>query len=62
MKIHKIEKNMIYASTNCLLHPKNVEKVLSEYQKVEIENVELGSAHSYFNINELKKFNFNFLI
>ena len=62
MKIHKIEKNMIYASTNCLLHPKNVEKVLSEYQKVEIENVELGSVHSRFDVKILKKFNFNFII
>ena len=54
--------SMIYASTNCLFHPKNVEKVLKEYEKEEIENVELGSVHEHFDIKILKKFNFNFVI
>ena len=53
---------MIYASTNCLKNPKNVIKVLEEYEKSEIENVELGSIHDYFDINLLKKFNFNYLV
>ena len=53
---------MIYTSTSCLKHPKNIINVLKEYEKAGIKNVELGSAHSYFNIDELKKFNFNFLI
>ena len=53
---------MIYASTNCLYHPKNVVKVLKEYQKGEIENVELGSVHENFDLRILKKFDFNFLI
>jgi len=53
---------MIYASTNCLHHPKNIEKVLLEYQKGEIENVELGSVHAHFDTKILKKFDFNFTI
>lgn len=53
---------MIYASTNCLKHPKNVEKVLTEYEKGGIENVELGSVHEHFDIKILKRFNFNFVI
>jgi len=53
---------MIYASTNCLLHPKNIEKVLSKYQKGGIENVELGSIHSHFDTKILKKYDFNFII
>jgi sugar phosphate isomerase/epimerase len=53
---------MIYASTNCLKHPKNLEKVLTEYQKGEIKNVELGSVHEYFDTKILKKFDFNFVI
>ena len=53
---------MIYTSTSCLKHPKKIINVLKEYEKAGIKNVELGSVHSYFNINELKKFNFNFLI
>lgn len=53
---------MIYASTSCLKNPQDVFRVLDEYEKAEIENVELGSVHSNFNVNELKKFNFNFLI
>ncbi len=54
--------SMIYASTNCLKHPKNLEKVLTEYQKGEIENVELGSVHEHFDTKILKKFDFNFII
>ena len=53
---------MIYASTNCLKHPKNVVKVLLEYQKGGIENVELGSVHAHFDTKILKEFNFNFII
>jgi len=53
---------MIYASTNCLKHPKNVAKVLSKYQKGGIENVELGSVHSHFDTKILKEFDFNFII
>lgn len=54
--------NKIYASTNCLKSPKNVLKVLDEYEKVNIENVELGSVHSYFDTRKLKDYNFNFII
>lgn len=54
--------NKIYVSTSCLKNPKDVIKVLEEYEKAEIKNVELGSVHSNFNVNKLKKFNFNFLI
>ena len=53
---------MIYASTNCLKNPKILSKVLDEYQKKGIENVELGSVHSSFNVNILKKYDFNFLV
>jgi len=53
---------VIYTSTSCLKHPKKIINVLKEYEKAGIKNVELGSVHSYFNINELKKFDFNFLI
>jgi len=53
---------VIYVSTNCLRNPKNVIKVLQEYEKANFGNVELGSVHSFFNIKELKQFNFNFLI
>ena len=53
---------MIYASTNCLKNPRDIIRVLEEYEKEGIENVELGSVHSYFDILELKKFHFNFLI
>jgi len=53
---------MIYTSTSCLNNPKNVIKVLEEYQKAGLENVELGSIHEYFDIKLLKKFNFNYLI
>ena len=52
----------IYVSTSCLKNPRNVISVLSEYEKAQIENVELGSVHSSFDIKKLKKFNFNFLI
>lgn len=53
---------MIYASTNCLKNPKNVISVLNEYERGEIENVELGSVHEHFDKNMLKKFHFNYLI
>jgi endonuclease IV len=53
---------MIYASTSCLKNPSDVIRVLNEYEKADIENVELGSVHKYFEINKIKKFNFNFLI
>lgn len=53
---------MIYTSTSCLKNPKNVIKVLDTYEKAGIQQVELGSVHEYFEINELKKFNFNFII
>jgi sugar phosphate isomerase/epimerase len=56
------KKNMIYTSTSCLSNPKIVVKVLKEYEKAGIRNVELGSIHSHFNVSELKKFDFNFLI
>jgi sugar phosphate isomerase/epimerase len=53
---------MIYTSTSCLKKPKDLIKVLNEYQNAGLENVELGSVHQYFPLNELKKYNFNFLI
>jgi sugar phosphate isomerase/epimerase len=53
---------MIYVSTSCLKNPQNIFKVLDEYEKAEIENVELGSVHSYFQTKKLKKYNFNFII
>ena len=53
---------MIYTSTSCLKNPKNVIKVLDEYDKAGIEQVELGSVHEYFDINKLKKYDFDFLI
>lgn len=52
----------VFVSTSCLKNPKNVIRVLEQYEKAEIKNVELGSIHSHFNIKLLKKFNFNFLI
>ncbi|EPA05349.1 hypothetical protein [Candidatus Nitrosarchaeum limnium] len=39
---------MIYTSTSCLKNPQNIIKVLDEYEKGGIQNVELGSVHSYF--------------
>ena len=54
--------NKIYVSTNCLKNPKNVIQVLDKFENTGIENVELGSVHSSFNVKELKKYNFNFLI
>ena len=53
---------MIFVSTNCLKNPSNVLRVLDEYDKAKIENVELGSVHAPFDIKKLKKFNFNFII
>jgi sugar phosphate isomerase/epimerase len=45
-----------------LKNPKNVIRVLQEFEKAGIENVELGSVHQNFDLSELKKFRFNFLI
>jgi len=52
---------MIYASTSCLKNPHNILRVLKEYEKAEIQNVELGSVHNYFKTKELRKYNFNFI-
>ncbi len=52
---------MIYASTSCLKNPQNIIRVLDEYEKVGIENVELGSVHSNFQTKKLRKYNFNFI-
>ncbi len=54
--------NKIFVSTSCLKNPKNISKVLDKYQKEDIENVELGSIHSPFDIKILKKYDFNYLI
>ena len=53
---------MIYVSTSCLKQPQNIIKVLDEYKKNDIDYVELGSVHYNFDIQILKKYNFNFLI
>ena len=45
---------MVYVSTSCLKNPTNVIKVLQEYEKANIENVELGSVHTFFNVKKLK--------
>ena len=55
-------KNQIYVSTSCLKNPKNVIRVLDEYEKAGFTNIELGSVHQHINLNDLKKFKFNFLI
>ena len=52
---------MIYASTSCLRNPKDILKVLDEYEKAEIENVELGSIHDNFDTKKLKNYNFNYI-
>lgn len=52
----------VYVSTSCLKNPQNILKVLKEYESSSIENVELGSVHSHFNLKELKKFHFNYLV
>jgi len=52
---------MIYASTSCLKNPQDIFKVLDEYEKVGIENVELGSVHKHFQTKKLKKYDFNFI-
>jgi len=52
---------MIYASTSCLKNPQNIIRVLDEYEKAGIENVELGSVHSHFETKKLRKYNFNFI-
>lgn len=53
---------MIHISTCCLKNPRNIFRVLKKYEKAGIENVELGSIHSHFDIKKLKNFNFNFMI
>ncbi|KFM20112.1 putative endonuclease 4 protein [Marine Group I thaumarchaeote SCGC AAA799-P11] len=53
---------MIYVSTSCLRNPINVIRVLQEYEKANIENVELGSVHNFFDVKKLKQFNFNFIV
>lgn len=53
---------MIYVSTSCLKNPKNIVKVLQEYEKGGIQDVELGSVHEHFDKKILKKFDFNFII
>ncbi|MEK7325416.1 MAG: TIM barrel protein [Chloroflexota bacterium] len=53
---------MIYTSTSCLKNPQNIIKVLDEYEKAGIQNVELGSVHNYFQRKKLKKYNFNFIV
>ena len=52
---------MIYASTSCLKNPQDVFRVLDEYEKAEIENVELGSVHKHFQTKKLREYNFNFI-
>ena len=47
---------MIYASTSCLKNPSDIIRVLNEYEKAGIENVELGSVHKYFELKEIRKF------
>tara|TARA_Y100000310_G_scaffold316318_1_gene367883 strand:- start:19995 stop:20864 length:870 start_codon:yes stop_codon:yes gene_type:complete len=49
---------MIYVSTSCLKREKSVKKVLQEYAKVGIKNIELGSSHSYEP--EIEKFLANY--
>jgi len=46
---------MIYVSTSCLKNPQNIVRVLDEYEKAEIQNVELGSVHKHFDTKKLKK-------
>jgi len=52
---------MIYASTSCLKNPQDILTVLDEYEKAEIENIELGSVHKYFQTKKLREYNFNFI-
>ena len=53
---------MIYTSTCCLKNPQNIIPVLNEYEKGGIENVELGSIHNFFDIKQLKNYDFNYMI
>ena len=52
---------MIYASTSCLKNPQDALKVLDEYEKAGIKNVELGSVHKHFQTKKLREYNFNFI-
>ena len=56
------DNNLIYTSTSCLKNPRNILNVLKIYEKIGIKNVELGSVHTHFNISELKKFDFNYIV
>ena len=56
LQINKI-KNILN-----MIDPKNLSKVLEQYQNGGIENVELGSIHSPFDTKILKKYDFNYLI
>ena len=53
---------MVYVSTSCLKNPTNIIRVLQEYERANIENVELGSVHAFFDIKKLKQFNFNYIV
>lgn len=53
---------MIFTSTSCLKNPQNIITVLDEYEKVGIENVELGSVHNFFDLEQLKNYDFNYMI
>lgn len=53
---------MIYTSTCCIKNPTNIIDVLEEYRKSDIENVELGSVHTFFEPKLLAKYDFNFMI
>jgi sugar phosphate isomerase/epimerase len=53
---------MIYTSTSCIQNPVNVISVLEKYEKANIENIELGSVHTFFDVKKLKQFNLNFII
>ena len=53
---------MIYISTCCLKNPQNIISVLNEYEKGDLQNVELGSVHNFFDIKQLQNYDFNYMI
>ena len=53
---------MFYVSTCCIKNPNNILSVLDQYQNKDIENVELGSVHKYFDTKLLSNYDFNFMI
>jgi len=53
---------VIYTSTCCLKKPHDLLYVLDEYQKAELEHVELGSVHKYFDVKKLNDYNFDYMI